>query len=169
MALGQTQSLFPIIAISDFSLFSGKLRFHSLVMKFAQGLGLALAFLHDVKSQIFIKLRICPQPRLINGVERWIHPVQILINEVQRLINGVQILINGVQILINGVQILINGAKILINGVQILINGVQILINGVQILINGAKILINGAKILILIKSKISPQPISLFLNYELR
>jgi hypothetical protein len=68
-------------------------------MKFAQGLGLALAFLHDVKSQIFIKSRIYLQPRLINGAKR----------------------------------------------------------------------LINEAKILILIKSKIFPQTISLFLNYELR
>jgi hypothetical protein len=32
-------------------------------MKFAQGLGLALAFLHDVRSQIFIKSRISPQPK----------------------------------------------------------------------------------------------------------
>ena len=83
-------------------------------MKFAQGLGLALAFLHDVKSQIFIKSRIYLQPRLINGVERWIHPVQRLINGVQRLINGVQMLINGAKRLINEVQRLINEAKILI-------------------------------------------------------
>ncbi len=84
MAVGQTRSLFPLIAISDFSLLPKKPRFHSLVRKLAQGLGLALAFLYDdVKSQIFIKSKIYPQPRLINGVERWIHPVQKLINGVQ--------------------------------------------------------------------------------------
>ncbi len=89
-----------------------------------------LRWIHPVQSLVNeYKRWIHPVQRLINEYKRWIHPVRRLINEYKRWIHPVQRLINEYKRWIHPVQRLVNEYQRWIHPVQRLINEYQRWIN----------------------------------------